>query len=143
MLQLPIAPEDSFLVSRIVFLAIGLPLIVSGLYSLRSGRLGIMGWQFFAEDRQTIRRTPQRLLRQAGLGLTVFGAGAVLWSAVGFPSPGAPIALAVLLLGTLLLIVVGVSIPYTHKARILTGLLSFIIVIVVMYVVRPLALASP
>ena len=129
-------PDPGLLVPRLVFLALGLLLISAGLYSFTSGRPGIMGWQFFAEDRQTIRQTPERLLRQAGVGMTLFGAGAVIWSATGFPSLGAPMALAIMALGMVLLIVVGISIPYTRKTRLLSGLLGFIGALGGMYLLR-------
>jgi hypothetical protein len=129
-------PDPGLLGPRLVFLALGLLLTSGGLYSFTSGRPGIFGWQFFAEDRQTIRQTPVRLLRQAGVGMTLFGAGAVIWSASGFPSPGAPIALAMMALGTVLLIVVGISIPFTRKTRVLSGLLGFIGALVGMSVLR-------
>ena len=131
-------PSRVILSPRLAILAIGLVMLVTGLYSLATGRPGIMSWQFTAEDRQTIRGTPVSKLQQAGLGATLFGIGAVIWSAVDFPGWGDLIGLSFVLVGLALMIVFGLSIPFTRRGRLLSGLVTFVTILVldfVMYVV--------
>lgn len=133
-------PGRTFLIPDLALLAIGIFLLVCGLYSLKTGRPGIMNVQYFSQDRQTIRTTPVRLLRQAGLGMTLFGIGALIWAAVGFPPSAYGIAGLFMLIGLVLLIVVGVSIPYTRRARLLNALVTALTILalnVLLYVVGP------
>jgi hypothetical protein len=141
-MALPAAvPHGALWVSRIAFIVLGLLMLISGLYSVQTGRPGIMRLQYFARDRQTVRTTPARLLRMAGLGGALFGVGALIWAAVGYPpSNGDLIGLGFVLAGLVLLVVVGISVPYTRRGRLVNAAVTALIVVVlygIMWMVWP------